>query len=92
MPLANSLQLFDGEKSTLVAETRRQIAAMDMRGKKIAVGEKASPGELISAVIINTDYPQHPKVYNYQKTEIRHIALSCDAEFFCSVGSSSEDL
>ena len=61
-----------------------------MRGKLIAVGEKASPGELISAVLIDTDQPSEPKIFNYQKTEIKHIALSCDGEFFCTIGKSAE--
>jgi hypothetical protein len=30
------------------------------------------------------------RVFNYQKTQITHISLNSNGEFFCSVGSSSE--
>jgi hypothetical protein len=61
-----------------------------MRGHFIGVGERASPGQLISAAIIDTRDLSKPKVFNYQKTQITHLAISSNGEFFCTVGSSSE--
>lgn len=53
MPLANSLQFFDGVKSTTIYQTKREISALDMKRNMIIIGEKASPGQLISAVLVN---------------------------------------
>jgi hypothetical protein len=92
MPLANSLQFYDGKKTTTVHQTKREIGALDMRGSLIGIGERASPGQLISAVLLDTRDLEHPKVFNYQKTQITHIALSANGEFFCTVGSSSEQV
>lgn len=53
MPLANSLQYFDGNKSYSIFECKREISAIDMNGYFITIGEKASPGQLISAVLLD---------------------------------------
>jgi hypothetical protein len=90
MPLANSLQFFDGTISTTIYKTKHPVSVIDMRGKFIAVGEQASPGQLISATLLTLDKLEEPKVFNYQKTGIQLIAVSPDGEFLCSVGSSSE--
>jgi hypothetical protein len=61
MPLANSIQLFDGAKASTIYETKREINAMDLRGSLLALGEKASPGQLISAILLdirNLDSPR----------------------------------
>jgi hypothetical protein len=54
MPLANSLQFYDGVKTSTVHETKREISAIDMRNNLIGIGERASPGQLISAVLLDT--------------------------------------
>lgn len=48
------------------------------------------PGQLVSAILVDIKDLDNPRVFNYQKTQINFIALSCDGEFICSVGSSSE--
>lgn len=48
------------------------------------------PGQLVSAILVDINDLEHPRLFNYQKTQITFIALSCDGEFICSVGSSSE--
>ena len=53
MPIANAIQLFDGLKSNIIFEAKREISAIDMRGSLIVLGEKASPGQLISAVLLD---------------------------------------
>jgi hypothetical protein len=91
MPLANALQLFDGNKARIIFEAKREISAVDMRDRLIVIGEKASPGQLISAILIDIDHPEHPRIFNYQKTRIDFVSISLDGEFVCSVGSSSEE-
>ena len=83
--------MFDGERSEVVFTGKREISAIDMRGNLVLLGERASPGQLISAVLVDIDDRSHPKVYNYQKTQINFVSISVDGEFFCSVGSSSPD-
>lgn len=90
MPLANSLQFYDGHKTFTVHQTKREISTLDMKGHFIGIGERASPGQLISAVLLDTRDLEKPRVFNYQKTQITHISLNSNGEFFCSVGSSSE--
>lgn len=92
MPLANSIQLFDGSKATTVFETKREINALDLRGSLLVLGERASPGQLISAVLVDLKDLDNPRAreFNYQKTKINLIALSPDGEFIVSVGSSSQ--
>jgi hypothetical protein len=53
MPLANSLQFFNGIKSTTIYQAKREISALDMKRNMIIIGEKASPGQLISAILVN---------------------------------------
>lgn len=89
-PLANSLQFYDGKKTRTIHQCKREIAALDMRGHWIGIGERASPGQLISAVLLDTREPEAARVFNYQKTQISHIAIGSNGEFFCTVGSSSE--
>ena len=78
MPLATSLQFFDGEKSHSIFECKREISAIDMKGYFIIIGEKASPGQLISAVLLDIRAIDKPKIFNYQKTQINLIAVSPD--------------
>jgi len=68
IPLANSLQFFDGTKSTTICQTKRFINAIDMKNNFIGIGEKASPGQLISAVMLDTRDLSTHKTFNYQKT------------------------
>ena len=51
----------------------------------------ASPGQLISAILLDINNLDKPKVFNYQKTRIDFITLSVDGQFLCSVGNSSGD-
>ena len=90
MPLANSLQFYDGHKTSSVHQIKREISALDMRGHFIGIGERASPGQLISAVLLDTRDLEKARLFNYQKTQITHISLNSNADFFCTVGSSSE--
>jgi hypothetical protein len=78
MPLASSLQFFDGTKSYGIFECKREISAIDMQGYFIAIGEKASPGQLISAVLLDIRAIDKAKIFNYQKTQINFIAVSPD--------------
>ena len=78
MPLANSLQFFNGSKTTTVYEAKREISALDMRHPFIVIGEKASPGQLISAVLLDTRNLSKAKVFNYQKSQISLMAVSGD--------------
>lgn len=91
MPIANAIQLFDGQKSTIVFSVKRDISALEMRGNLICIGEKASPGQLISAILVDLNDLDHPRIFNYQKTQINFISISLDGEFMVSVGSSFED-
>jgi hypothetical protein len=61
-----------------------------MRGPFIGIGEKASPGQLISAVLLDTREIEKAKIFNYQKTQISYLAVSSDGEWLVTVGSSSE--
>ena len=56
----------------------------------MCIGERASPGQLISATLLNLKELDKPKVFNYQKTTINFISISLDGEFIVSVGSSAE--
>ena len=60
-----------------------------MRGSLICIGEKASPGQLISAILLDLKDIDNPKKFNYQKTGINFISISLDGEFFVSIGSST---
>lgn len=45
---------------------------------------------LITATFLDFNDPDKPKTFKYQKTQINHISVSGDGEFFVSVGSSDE--
>jgi hypothetical protein len=49
-----------------------------MRGSLVAVGERASPGQLISAILFDLGDRNNPKVFNYQKTTINYLSISSD--------------
>lgn len=78
MPLANSIQLFNGEKAVTIFEAKREINAIDLKGSMLVIGEKAMPGQLISAILVDIRELDHPREFNYQKTQINLIALSSD--------------
>lgn len=62
-----------------------------MRGSLVAIGERASPGQLISAILLDLGDTDNPKIFNYQKTSINFVSISLDGEFMVSVGSSATD-
>ena len=78
MPIANAIQLFNGEKATIIYSGKREISAIDMRGSLVCLGEKASPGQLISAVLLDLNNIDNPKIFNYQKTLISLVSISLD--------------
>lgn len=49
-----------------------------MKDTLLCIGEKASPGQLISAVLVDLQDLANPRVFNYQKTQINFITVSSD--------------